>query len=81
MKYVTLVSFLISSNGLSICLAPPHVRIKNEDTIDQKTIFFWGLNLHDDHLIFVIGLKNRIRILRTNAKTPPSLLGIERKIA
>lgn len=40
-----------------------------------------GLNLNEDFLDFCRGFTMRIRILRKRATTPPSLFGIERRIA
>lgn len=51
------------------------------DTINQNFILLLGLNL-DDLIFFVfIGKVNTIKIEATKANTPPSLLGIERRIA
>jgi len=47
----------------------------------QKAIFFIGLNFVDTVEFCFIGKITRIRIDATKANTPPSLLGIDRRIA
>jgi len=51
------------------------------DTINQNFALLFGLNLEDLMFFVFIGKVKIIRIAITRANTPPSLLGIERRIA
>jgi len=80
-KYIVPVIFLIIMKGSSIGLAPAHVRIQNEVASIIFAVFSLGLNFDLLFLLFFVEITGRIRILATNANTPPSLFGIERRIA
>lgn len=67
-------------NGGSTGLAPIHVRSETKVTNNQKFIFLLGLNFLFILFFFIVNTA-RIRIDPTMASTPPSLEGIERRIA
>jgi hypothetical protein len=71
-----------SSYGASTGFLPIHIRMMKVAHNVQKVVCRYTLNLLD----FIEGLrkkgrKYRIQILIASATTPPSLLGIERRIA
>lgn len=69
-------------NGSSTGCPPIHVRIAVLAIKDQKKIFAMGRNMRERSLeVWMRGIKKRIRIEKRRARTPPSLLGIERRIA
>jgi len=51
------------------------------ETINQNFVFLFGLNLEDLMFFVFMGKVKIIKIANTSAITPPSLLGIERRIA
>jgi len=69
------------SYGYSTALAPIHVKIMKVIIIYQTKIFWVGLNLEDKINFFFIGRIEMIRIAIINPITPPSLFGMDRKIA
>lgn len=69
------------SKGASTGFAPAQVKIQNKIANDQKEIFLVGENLDLSVYLFLNGKIEIIRIERTKAITPPSLLGIDRRIA
>lgn len=71
----------ISKKGVSIDFIPIQVRIKNTIKNVIIIVFFIGLNLEENLLLFWIGLISKIKILMNSATTPPILLGILRRIA
>jgi len=80
MKYITLVTWPIFSNGGSTGFLPIQVRVTKIVTVTQNFIFDFGLNF----VIFfflVRGMVNKIRIDIRSATTPPSFDGIDRRIA
>ena len=81
MKQKILVICPIISKGYSTGLAPIHVKIMNVDEYIQKIPFFWMLNFSDNRSFFLKGSNIIIMMDINKAKTPPNLLGIERKIA
>jgi len=62
-------------------LAPIQVKIIKVETINQNFVFLFGLNLEDLMFFVFIGKVKIIKIANTSAITPPSLLGIERRMA
>ena len=80
-KYVRLKFFPIDSNGCSTGLAPIQVRITKLLINIQKIVLLNGVNFFDFKRVFVKVRREIIRIENTKAITPPSLLGIDRKIA
>lgn len=72
----------IVMNGCSTGWPPIHVRIIVFVTSSQKRICVIGRKVRLRCLeVWRIGTRRRIRIEKTRARTPPSLLGMERKIA
>lgn len=69
------------SKGGSTGFPPIHVRVKNVPPILHRVIFFSIENLLDRILLDDKGRTNRIAIDSTRAITPPSLLGIDRRMA
>lgn len=66
--------------GSSTGLAPIHVRIKAILMKDQNNTFFCVENFLFKEFFFIIGAR-RMRIEASIANTPPSLDGIDRRIA
>jgi len=62
-------------------LAPIQVRIIKVETINQNFAFLFGLNLDDLIFLVFIGKVKIIKMAISKANTPPSLLGIERRMA
>ena len=61
---------------------PIHVRVNRSATSIQNRNWLKGRNIMLRCLdVWSIGMKARIRIESSKAKTPPSLLGIDRRIA
>jgi len=71
----------INSNGYSTGFAPIQVSTKNDETVDQKIIFFIGLNFDESEIFFLKGKIAIIKIDKSMAITPPNLFGIDRRIA
>lgn len=67
-------------NGFSIGCLPRNVNIIKELAFKRLVNFRWGLNL-DELVVFNRGGSRRIRILDIKAITPPSFLGIDRRMA
>jgi len=80
-KYKILVIWPIISNGYSTGFAPIQVRMMNVILINQKVIFFIMSNFIEISFWFLKDKITKIRIEATKAMTPPSLLGIDRKMA
>jgi len=78
MKYTALKICPIISKGSSTGLAPIQVNRIRAASKDQNFNFFNGLNFDLDFLLIVIA---RIMMEARRATTPPSLEGIERRIA
>jgi hypothetical protein len=76
-----LVIWPVISYGYSTGLAPIQVRIRKLMDKNQNVIFCKGLNLLDILFCFLNGMIAMMRIDMTRAITPPSLLGIDRRIA
>lgn len=75
-------SWPIIINGCSTGWPPIHVKMKRLATRIQYRVWVIGRNIR--LRCFEVcrnGRKARIRIDRTKATTPPSLLGMERRIA
>lgn len=69
-------------NGSSTGCPPIHVRMAVLAIKVQKKIFAIGRNIRERSLeVWVRGIKKRMRMEKRRARTPPSLLGIERRIA
>lgn len=69
-------------NGCSTGWLPIHVRIRRLVTSVQNRIWEMGRNVIDRCLDMCNrGHRNRIRMEAARASTPPSLLGIERRMA
>lgn len=68
-------------NGSSIGFAPSTVSTPKEAIVTMLFSLVVGLNLFLDFLFFLAIGVAITRILSTKAITPPSLLGIARKIA
>lgn len=66
--------------GSSITWAPKNVRIMNVVILEKVFSLNSGLNL-DEFFDLIRGRIVRIKILEIRARTPPSLLGIDRRIA
>jgi hypothetical protein len=62
-------------------LAPSQVKIINDEAIILNLSFKFGLNFDEEEDFFFNSSENKIKILIIKARTPPSLLGIARKIA
>lgn len=72
----------IFSNGASTGFLPIHIKIQNLITINQKVVLANKLKLLLRIKGFKVnGKKYKIAIDMIRAKTPPNLLGIDRKIA
>lgn len=81
-KYAIVADCPIIMNGSSTGRAPIHVRIIQSITRHQNIIWLIGQNLRDDaSALLVKGRMNRIKIASARAITPPSLLGIDRRMA
>lgn len=75
-------SWPIMINGCSTGCPPIHVRMRRLATRIQYRIWVIGRNVR--LRCFEVcnrGMKAKIKIDRTRATTPPSLLGMERRIA
>lgn len=82
LKYIIVKICPMRIKGGSTGQDPMKVNKINVLMKTQKKIFFEGLVLNDLNLGFTVkGRKRIIKIDMTSAMTPPSLLGIERKIA
>lgn len=79
MKYKALVTWPIASYGGSTGLAPIHVRMIRILIKDQNFVFLLGENFVLFGFIFIVISKIAMDI--TNATTPPSFEGIDRRIA
>lgn len=81
-KYKIDASWPIMMNGCSTGWPPIHVRMRRSATKTQKRHWLIGRNIMLRCLdVWSMGMIARIKMDRTRANTPPSLLGIERKIA
>jgi len=69
------------SKGISTGRPPIHVRRRTFATIVQKIIWARGLKAILRWVRGIRGRINRIRIAENIATTPPSLLGMDRRIA
>lgn len=70
------------TKGCSTGWLPIHVRMKNVATRIQKVAWERGRKELDSFLdVFSSGIKNSTSIAATSAITPPSLLGMDRRIA
>ena len=68
--------------GCSTGWPPIHVSVSRSATRIQNRHWLIGRNIILRCLdVWIRGIKIRIRIDRTRARTPPSLLGIDRRIA
>ena len=81
MKYTVLEICPIVSNGGSTGFPPIHVRVRKVPRIDHRIVFLIGENFVDKIFEDLSGRMNRIAIDNTRAITPPSLLGMDRRIA
>jgi len=81
MKYQTLKILLICSYGASTGMAPAHVRETKRPLKTQKFILSTGIVFFDDFNFFFIESTSRRKIDINSLTTPPSLLGIDRRIA
>lgn len=69
-------------NGSSTGCPPIHVRTSALAVIDQNSICVSGRNMFVRWgVLWVSGIINRMAIDITKAKTPPSLLGMDRRMA
>lgn len=80
-KYTILVISLSASKGASTGFAPAQVRIQNKMASIQKELFLVGENLDLKEYLFLKGKIEIIRIDNTRAITPPSLFGMDRRMA
>lgn len=81
-KYSTDATCPIIIKGCSTGTPPIHVRISMSATSTQNSIWVRGRNVRPRCLeVCRKGTTIRTRIENSSARTPPSLLGIERKIA
>lgn len=72
----------MTMNGCSTGCPPIHVSAIRSATSTQNRHWLSGRNIMLRCLdVCGIGIRTRIRIEATRASTPPSLLGIERRIA
>lgn len=68
--------------GCSTGCPPIHVSVNRSATKIQKMHWLIGRNIMLRCLdVWSAGISTKIRIERTRARTPPSLLGIDRRIA
>lgn len=68
--------------GSSTGCPPIHVRMAVLAIRVQKKILAIGRNMSERSLeVWMIGIRKRIKIENNRARTPPSLLGMERRIA
>lgn len=68
--------------GCSTGWPPIHVRVRRSATRSQNRHWLRGRNIIPRCLeVWRIGMIARIRMESTRARTPPSLLGIDRRIA
>lgn len=68
--------------GYSTGWPPIHVRVRRSATRSQNRHWLRGRNIIPRCLeVWRIGMIARIRMESTRARTPPSLLGIDRRIA
>jgi len=82
LKYSNDATCPISTNGSSTGWLPIHVKTKKVATRTQKVAWDSGRNELDSFLdVLRRGIKNKTNIAATSAITPPSLLGMDRKIA
>jgi len=81
MKYTQVNTCPIKIYGASTGRAPIQVRSKKVATNNQNKICLNKLNCVDFNTIFMCGKMSKIKIDITKAITPPSLLGIDRRIA
>lgn len=69
-------------NGYSTGCPPIHVRMSRLATRIQNSVCEIGRNIRPRCFeVWSMGIRARIRMDITRANTPPSLLGIERRIA
>ena len=81
-KYVTEAICPNRTKGYSTGCLPIQVNIRKVATKIQKVAWERGRKEFDSFLdTFSNGIKNKTRIAATRAITPPSLLGIDRRIA
>lgn len=81
-KYKIEASWPMMMNGCSTGCPPIHVRVNRSATKIQNKHWLIGRNIRLRWAdVCSIGKRIRIRIDRIRASTPPSLFGIERKIA
>lgn len=72
----------IIMNGSSTGWPPIHVKIRVLATRVQKKAFVSGRNVRLRCLeVWRIGMRNKTKIEKSKARTPPSLFGIERRMA
>ena len=81
-KYKMEASWPMMMNGCSTGCPPIHVSVMRSATSIQNRHCLSGRNIMPRCLdVCSMGIKIRIRMEATRANTPPSLLGIERRIA
>lgn len=81
-KYVMVKYWPKYLKGSSTGRPPIQVRSRKVATMIQKRIWVGGLNWYPClSWMLMIGIKNSTRIAVNMATTPPSLLGIDRRMA
>lgn len=81
-KYRIDASWPIIMNGCSTGCPPIHVSVSRSATNSQNTHWLSGRNIMLRCFdVWSIGIIARIKMERTRASTPPSLLGMDRRIA
>lgn len=80
-KYIALMALPVSSNGGSTGHAPMKVRIEKSEEKHQNALLLEGKNFFLAFFVFATLMILRDKIDMRRATTPPSLLGIERRIA
>lgn len=81
-KYRIEASWPIAMKGCSTGCPPIHVSVSKSATKSQKRNWLMGRNIIPRCFdVWSSGIIARIKIDRSKARTPPSLLGIDRRIA
>lgn len=80
-KYNRLTSWLIPSKGLSTTQEPNQVKQRNKNMKKKAKALFKGLNFKVLKFFLKLTWTTKIKMAITKASTPPSLLGILRRMA
>lgn len=81
-KYRIEASWPMAIKGCSTGWPPIHVRVRRSATKSQNKHWLSGRNIIPRCLdVWRAGIMAKIKMDKTRARTPPSLLGIDRRIA